>query len=402
MHVMDAMVSHGCLVVDVSDGGTNFEPAWAMAKMWQTVEQFFNTLENDNTKAATLPSMTSVLDSPYAKVGYAAYDNGSMQFLETRWKRISDNAVLYPSEAANILGESGTHALKAAFDLVTDAGKDVVRIATAASSVELQGFVGLRDLDGPSLSGISGLNEDDDDDEEEDETTCKILASEAATLLANELMDDGKPLSSADIKPDEGDVSMSPHRICRYTDLREKKADDEKPQSELQSAKQREIFGAHTDSSFVTIVPVAAISGLEVFDEGAERWLRPELLARRQWEQERQARGEDPTSLYETTASQTGENEVSSLLPWHARYVVIMPGEFLQIVTRNEVPAAVHRVVAAKDDARLSAPILLRGRPGTKLNVGRYLGAPNHPILVQCNGMSMEEIHQAMQPTSFE
>jgi isopenicillin N synthase-like dioxygenase len=105
--------------------------------------------------------------------------------------------------------------------------------------------------------------------------------------------------------------------------------------------------------------------------------------------------------MFETVTS-LEDGKDTSLLPWHARYVVMMPGEFLQIVTRNEVPAAVHRVVAAKGEARLSAPILLRGRPGTKLDVARYLGEKNHPLLIQCDGMNMEQIHQAMQPTSFE
>ncbi len=388
---MDALVSHGCLIVDVSDGGTKYQPVLAMANMWQTVEQFFAQVQ-DETKAATLPAMTSVLDSPYAKVGYAAYDNSSMQFLETRWERKSGN--LFPTEVAAILDETGMLALKTAFDLVTDIGKDVVRIATAASSVELDGFSGL--AEGPSISGITGLNQGNDDQD----VAAKVLASEAATLLSDELVDDGKPLVSSEIVLQEGSVSMSPHRICRYTDLRETKVEDDNQQTPS-SSKQREIFGAHTDSSFVTIVPVAAISGLEVFDEAAERWLRPELTARKYWEVERQARGEDPDAMFETVTS-LEDGKDTSLLPWHARYVVMMPGEFLQIVTRNEVPAAVHRVVAAKGEARLSAPILLRGRPGTKLDVARYLGEKNHPLLIQCDGMNMEQIHQAMQPTSFE
>ncbi len=54
------------------------------------------TQVHDETTAATLPAMAGVLDSPYAKVGDAAYDNnGSMQFLETRWERKYGN--LFPT-----------------------------------------------------------------------------------------------------------------------------------------------------------------------------------------------------------------------------------------------------------------------------------------------------------------
>jgi isopenicillin N synthase-like dioxygenase len=186
---------------------------------------------------------------------------------------------------------------------------------------------------------------------------------------------------------------MSPHRLCRYSNIRQ----DE------DSAKAREVFGAHTDSSFITAVPVAAVSGLEVYDEDEARWYRPELAARLHWQQERTKRGDDPNADTEIIPG-VDENEDDVELPWHARYVVLVPGEFLQIVSRDEVPSAVHRVVAVQDGpARLSAPILLRGRPGTKLDVARYLGGAGESKLVaECDGKSMDEIHNTMQPSSFQ
>ena len=117
-----------------------------------------------------------------------------------------------------------------------------------------------------------------------------------------------------------------------------------------------EIFGAHTDTSFVTIVPASKTSGLEVLDEDRLQWYRPELNARRH------AWSLDPA---ESRSDSYG---------WNCRYLVIMPGELLQLSSRNNVPAAVHRVVAAADRPRLSAPVLLRARPGTRMDVGRYLG----------------------------
>jgi len=365
MHVMDAMVSHGALVVDLTDGGTTYQAAIQMKKMWDTTKKFFDSIERNKDLEKKLPGMTSVVGS-HAKVGYDNYDNGSMQFLETRFERESGS--LLPAEVKEILNDNDIDALRKSFDTVCEVGKDVVRIATAAAGMDADVF---------------------DDDEDQGD----VLACQAATKLVDELVDDGKPLGDTDIDHDEGAISMSPHRLCRYANNGQ---DEDADQA-------REVFGAHTDSSFMTIVPVAAISGLEVFDEDEARWYRPELAARLHWQAERAKRGEDQNADTELIPGiDDGDEDIE--LPWHARYIVLMPGEFLQIVSRDEVPSAVHRVVAVKDGpARLSAPILLRGRPGTKLDVARYLGrAGESKLVAECDGKSMDEIHSTMQPSSFQ
>ena len=116
------------------------------------------------------------------------------------------------------------------------------------------------------------------------------------------------------------------------------------------------------------------------------------------WEAERLENGEDPTAVAQTIEGENG-NEIQ--VPWHARYIVIMPGEFLQIVSRNEIAAAVHRVVAS-GPARQSAPILLRGRPGVTMDVKRYIGEVNNSLLEQIDGRNMQGIHDALQPSSFQ
>jgi hypothetical protein len=137
MHVMHTLVSYGCLIVDV----------------WNELPTCFG-LDDRHVVANHGTILPDSEDSPYAKVGDDAYDNGSMQFLETRWERKRGN--LFPAEAAPILDETGTLALKATFNLVTDIGKDVFRIATVAFCFEHDVF--LRAEEGPSISGISGLN----------------------------------------------------------------------------------------------------------------------------------------------------------------------------------------------------------------------------------------------------
>ena len=359
LHVMDSLVSHGCILVDLTDGGTTFTKAKIMAKLWKAADAFFNAGATDFD---SIPPMQTVQEtgSQHAKVGYASYQDGNMQFLETRLTRNGD---VLPGEALSYLGDDASTVISDAFSTVANVGKDIVRIATAAATDEME-----------LLEGAA--------------------ASEAALLLANELVDDGHGIGDASISYSEAPVSMSPLRLSRYSNIAPK---DSEQQSSNQYGETREIFGAHTDSTFVTAVPVAAVSGLEVYDEEAERWYRPELFARRFWEAERESRGLDPTAL---------EDEIDGeSIPWHARYVVMMPGEFLQIVTRQEVLAAVHRVVVTQQGpSRLSAPILLRCRPGTRLDVYRYLGGfkdeeddEGEAVLREADGMTVEEIHDAMQ-----
>ena len=367
MHVMDAFVSHGVLLVDLTDGGKNYEAAKTFAKVWDTAEGFFGQTE-DMAVASAMPGMATVMEtgSKHAKVGYAEADNRSLRFLETRVDR--KDRKLLPVEARNLIGDEGAATMLSAFDIVADVSKSAVRIATAASSVEHGAFI----------------------EREDDGDSVKLArASNAASLLANELVDDGKALGpTVQIDHDEGTVSMSPHRLCRY-------AWENDESTEKGNA--REIFGAHTDSSFITAVPVASVCGLEVLDEATEQWYRPELRARALWEAEQTSKGRDPSALVE-------ELEDGSVIPWHSRYVALMAGEHLQLVTRSEIPATVHRVVATKKGPpRFSSPILIRGRPGVRFDANRYLGGTlGSGLLQECNEKTMEEIYEATQPSAFQ
>lgn len=377
LHVMDSLANHGCLIVDLSNEDESTEDVITMSNMWDATSNFFDKADNES---ANLPPMQQAegVGSSHAMVGFASFKDGDNQFLETRIRR--SDGVLLPEETSSIIGEDGVQSMVDAFSIMSGVGKDIVRIATAASSVEADAFVTAGSVisedtvDSPSIAGlsfedVSGVVEESDEPSEEDIRRAKVLASDAAVLLTEEIMDDGKPLLSEDIEHDEGDVSMSPHRMCRYSN---NNSDNKKAASE--------IFGAHTDTSFVTIVPAAKVSGLEVFDEDSLQWYRPELNARKH------------SKRLESNDDQ---------FPWHARYLVIMPGELLQLTSRNNIPAVVHRVVAATDAPRLSAPILLRARPGTKMDVERYMGSLEtaDSLLLDSNGMKMEEIHDSLQPS---
>lgn len=405
MHVMDAFVNHGCLVIDLSDGGTTYKDALLMSEMWKNTEAFFKYVNKDGELAKSLPPMKAVenIGTQHAVAGFNSYNDGSMQFLETRIvkkQESNDSESIIPKEAAAILGSKAVSSNIDAFKVLSAIGKDIVRVSVAATNMEFDGFKNgstqfeIESGDLPFISGltfeeaeVSGLNADETD------KSPYQLASNAALRFVEEVIDDG---TCGNQGPEHDEVSMSPHRFCRYEGISK---EDSKPNENL-----KEIFGAHTDTSFVTLVPVAATSGLEIFDEDAFMWLRPELLARRVWEQEKKKRGEDTKSHTESITILDGDTEKQVQLPWHCRYVIAMPGELLQIASRNEIASAVHRVVCVKQgEARLSTPVLLRPRARARMDVERYFGNIDTvgSILKECDGISLQDIYDALQPVSY-
>jgi hypothetical protein len=354
MHVMNALVSHGCLIVDLADDGKYSKLSQAISQMWTGCENFFHAV-TDLKKEELLPKMKSIPASPHAKMGYANFKNG-MKFMETRIDRLTGSVL--PTELSLLIGDTGLKEVEEGFRIIAEVGKDVVRIATAASSVENEGF--------QRLNFESGNQVD-----------ANIQSSISAKLMVDELIDDGRIVPGME---GQGSISMSPHRFCSY--------------SNIEGDGPSEVFGAHTDSSFVTVIPVASVSGLEVYDEDAERWYRPELRARLFWEAQQGTKEKKVGSFDQV---EIGGKMIE--IPWHARYLIVIPGEFLQIVSRNEITAAVHRVVASKI-SRISAPVLLRGRPGVPMDVEKYLGAVNSQLLLEVDGLEMQQIHDSLQPRS--
>jgi hypothetical protein len=406
MHVMDSLVSHGCLIVDLSDGGVSSLDAHTMTKMWEVVGSFFETIEGDDDLMQSLPGMEVVEEtgSSNAVAGFMASDDSAMQFLESRIVRNAEGANndIVPAQVSKIIGNEGATALIDSFDTMCNVGKDVVRVAIAAANMEHDGFLeageaSLQEEESSDLPFISGLTFEEEEvsgvglfTDEDVYAAAEKMSSEAALSLVADIIDDGKHKATND---DEGSISLSPHRLCKYTS-------EGKTETGKMAGKHKETFGAHTDTSFVTIVPVASTSGLEIFDEGANRWFRPELLARRKWELERKARGLDESAQTETISKNGEDIEI----PWHSRYICVMPGEVLQVCTRNEVPAAVHRVVCESEEgARISAPVLLRARSGMKMDVEKYFGSKDNlgQLLGQCDGLKMQQIHDALQPSSY-
>jgi len=146
--------------------------------------------------------------------------------------------------------------------------------------------------------------------------------------------------------------SCTVHRLCRYA-IR----DNDKSSNKL-----FENIRSHTDWTLLTLVPVSKIAGLEIWNSLQQAWVRPEVAARRHWESE--------------FGTSSDDNQA-----WNSRYVVVMAGKWLELLTDGHVQAAVHRVVATKSGgARMSAPFFLRPRSQIATDVQKFFGAESGDV----------------------
>lgn len=66
-------------------------------------------------------------------------------------------------------------------------------------------------------------------------------------------------------------------RICKYAVEQNDVADATKTKVELRSRRRPIAFGAHTDSSFITVALLASVPGLEIVDQHSNTWVCPEV-----------------------------------------------------------------------------------------------------------------------------
>lgn len=114
-------------------------------------------------------------------------------------------------------------------------------------------------------------------------------------------------------------LSASVLRVCIY----DGRDDTDHPKT---------MFGAHTDTSFLTLGMTSSTPGLEILDLETDEWICPEQLF-----------------PFDTTTDQP-------------HMLTVFTGEFLQILTKQHFPAAIHRVTAFTPAVRYSCPFIIRGR----------------------------------------
>jgi isopenicillin N synthase-like dioxygenase len=109
--------------------------------------------------------------------------------------------------------------------------------------------------------------------------------------------------------------AVSNHRLSRYI-----VEEGTYPQESLRS---------HVDWSLVTAIPLSHTPGLQLWQPQRKTWAEPEILDEHQ-------------SVAE-----------------HSRYVVIMAGRWLELITKQQGLSCIHRVTTLTTE-RLSAPFFLR------------------------------------------
>jgi len=204
-------------------------------------------------------------------------------------------------ELRNLVGESGVQQVDNAFRLVAQVGRcysaSIYAQSTAAAAAASDNVLSAHD----ALHIFSNLLDDDDD-----------------------VVD----------HPDKNSGSFQ--RLARYY-YNPASSDDTVPKQ------QKESIRAHCDWSFATLVPVSAVTGLEIYNGRA--WVRPEHVARRHYEETMIHRRRDDPNIR-----------------WQSHYVVVLVGKWLETLTKGAVESTIHRVVSCHDrqPARLSAPLFLR------------------------------------------
>ena len=166
------------------------------------------------------------------------------------------------------------------------------------------------------------------------------------------------------------DVSSSVLRVCCY------------PTSSVSSSI---AFGAHTDTTFLTLGPMSSVPGLEMFDFASASWIAvEELNALRRMAMSRSAKS-------------TG-----------ALVIGLFVGELLQVLTRKHFRATIHRVRApvGAHRERISCPLLIRGKWGRIISLKGTeptASVPEHPggaaalaLLADLDGIDMKTLHRML------
>jgi isopenicillin N synthase-like dioxygenase len=178
-------------------------------------------------------------------------------------------------------------------------------------------------------------------------------------------------------------LSSSLLRICKYESddsisnpspsSSSASSSSSNPQTQLSSSevhhgvKRRIAFGAHTDTSFLTLGLTASNPAIEMVDQEIYRWVSPEKS-------------------------------------YPANSIMVFVGEFLQVLTKDRFLASVHRVGCVSSGARISCPLIIREHPDKEINFHdpRYQHPDGDDAISESNvpsfdGMTLKMIHKLLE-----
>lgn len=263
--------------------------------------------------------------------------------------------------------------------------------------LEVGDLVGTKSLSG-AHRGISTLFDIGN------QITSAVLGMDSES--SNKLLDDCSITSTAKVEMKSSNheqiadtMSNSYQRIIRYLEPKPANEQDEDAQSD-------EAFWPHVDSTFLTLIPLPEIAGLEVWCPSSRFAESEDMAERGEW-----VRPCKPS----VADSESGEDCI---------HVVALAGEFLQLLSDGQVSTCIHRVIAPKPPLpsafgfgssnkkykpRISAPLFLRPRIGegavldieTDLrdldNMGLY---HETGLMEECDGMRVWDYMDCMSPNN--
>jgi hypothetical protein len=236
--------------------------------------------------------------------------------------------------------------------------------------------------------------------------TSAVLGMDASST--NKLLDDCTTRGSGSQQqlcdPLADNVSNSYQRLIRYLEPRQGNAAGEADPA----------FWPHVDSTFLTLIPMSALPGLEVWCPSSLHAKSSDLAQRGEW-----VRPIRPITIDNDNEFTDDEDDCV--------YVFALAGEFLQLLSDGDVPTCIHRVIPPtpsspdpfgmtlqqKYKPRVSAPMFVRPRRGEEaiLNVRSDLNKSIESItsrglyfqeglLEECDDMLIWDYMDCMSPNN--
>ena len=204
-------------------------------------------------------------------------------------------------------------------------------------------------------------------------------------------------------------MSNSYQRIIRYLKPKQPSADQMEGDAEDDAA-----FWPHVDSTFLTLIPLPDVAGLEVWCPSSLHAESEDVAERGEWVRPIKPSGSDTTTRENGNAADGDDDDCI--------HVVALAGEFLQLLSDGQVPTCIHRVIAPKPPSpsafgfassskkykpRVSAPLFLRPRRGEEAvldvesdlrdsgKMGLYF---EEGLLEECDSMRVWDYMDCMSP----
>lgn len=334
----------GCVIIRLYG-----DDATSINNLSKYARRFFDEVDNDKENNVSNAGVFRIDKYVYAGFDDNVNGEGKMQFLDTRMfsqgeRGDSNVATLLPMELENLVGANS----------MDDAHK---------------GMGTLLDIGTQITSAVLGMN----------------------SKSAEKLIDDGDCTNADKDSTTAGDqVSNSYHRLIRYL----------KPHSAARTA-----FDAHVDSSFLTLIPMPDLPGLEI-------WCPSRSIE----SDDSNGIGDEPTRKDGEWVRPSIQNKMSSSDNTTA-HIIVLAGNFLQLTSDGKVPTCIHRVIPPKPPpcntsntvyrARVSAPLFLRPRRGKRamLDIANDLASSTHSmtkrglyhekgLLEECDDMHLWSAHE--------